>query len=136
MLSELDGTDHNIGWYPHNQTDKCPVRASSFVDVVYADDTKHLNRIAYGVNWAQATKWRFTEAIHEPSGPLNKQVGGDHYKTCKIQPVEYIHANGLGFLEGCVLKRITRHNKPSGKGVQDIDKAIHELQLLKELTYG
>lgn len=68
--------------------------------------------------------------------PLNEQVGGAHYRTGGIQPVEYIEANGLGFLEGCVIKRLTRHNRVGGKGVQDIDKAIHELRLLKELRYA
>lgn len=66
----------------------------------------------------------------------DQQIGGDHYKTCAIQPVEFIEANGLAFLEGNVLKRITRHNRPGGKGRQDIEKAIHELQLILELRYG
>ena len=66
---------------------------------------------------------------------LTTQIGGDHYKTAKIQPVEYIEANELPFLEGCVVKRVTRHAKPTGKGRQDIEKAIHELQLLLELRY-
>ena len=64
------------------------------------------------------------------------QVGGDHYRTCQIQPVEFIEANSLGFLEGCVVKRVTRHNRTGGKGRQDIEKAIHELQLLLQLRYG
>lgn len=67
---------------------------------------------------------------------LHTQVGGDHYRTCAIQPVEFIEANGLRFLEGCVVKRVTRHDKPTGKGRQDIEKAIHELQLLLQLRYG
>lgn len=67
---------------------------------------------------------------------LSQQVGGDHYKTCSIQPVEFIEANQLGFLEGCVVKRVARHGKPTGKGRQDIEKAIHELQLLLQLRYG
>lgn len=66
---------------------------------------------------------------------LDKQVGGAHYKDCAIQPVQYIEANHLKFLEGCVIKRVTRHNKPTGKGRQDIEKAIHELQMLLELRY-
>lgn len=66
---------------------------------------------------------------------LDTQVGGDHYKLAKIQPVQYIEANKMGFLEGCVVKRLTRHDKPTGKGRQDIEKAIHELQLLLELRY-
>ena len=67
---------------------------------------------------------------------LDSQVGGDHYRACTIQPVQFIEANGLGFLEGCVVKRLCRHDKPTGKGSQDIEKAIHELQLLLELRYG
>lgn len=67
---------------------------------------------------------------------LSEQIGGDHYKAGGIQPVQYIEANGLGFLEGCVVKRVTRHNRPGGKGRQDIEKAIHELRLLLELRYG
>jgi hypothetical protein len=66
---------------------------------------------------------------------LTVQIGGTHYKDCAIQPVQFIEANQLGFLEGCVVKRITRHNKPTGKGRQDIEKAIHELQLLLEHRY-
>lgn len=67
---------------------------------------------------------------------LKEQVGGEHYKSCKIQPVQYIEANDLRFLEGCVVKRITRHDKPTGKGRQDIEKIIHECQLILELRYG
>ena len=65
---------------------------------------------------------------------LDTQIGGGHYKDCKIQPVEYITANNIPFLPGCVIKRMTRFNKPSGKGKQDLEKAIHEIQLLIELT--
>lgn len=66
---------------------------------------------------------------------LDIQKGGSHYKDCAIQPVQYIEANKIAFLEGCVIKRCTRHDKPTGKGRQDIEKAIHELQLLLELRY-
>lgn len=68
--------------------------------------------------------------------PLEVQIGGDHYKTMAIQPVEFSTVNKLGFLEGSVVKRMARHNKPTGKGLEDIDKAIHELQLLRKLAYG
>lgn len=66
---------------------------------------------------------------------LDTQIGGEHYRACAIQPVQYAEANRLQFLEGCVVKRVTRHDKPTGKGRQDIEKAIHELQLLLELRY-
>ena len=67
--------------------------------------------------------------------PLTRQVGGSHYRDCAIQPVEFIEANRLGFLEGCVVKRLARHDKPTGKGRQDIEKAIHELQILLAKRY-
>jgi hypothetical protein len=66
---------------------------------------------------------------------LDTQIGGNHYRSGGIQPVEYIEANGLLFLEANVVKRVTRHNRAGGKGRQDIEKAIHELQLILELRY-
>ena len=65
---------------------------------------------------------------------LKQQVGGEHYKGCKIQPVEYIHANGLDYLEGNVIKFITRH-RTKGEGRKDIEKAIHYAQLILEMEY-
>lgn len=67
---------------------------------------------------------------------LDQQIGGDHYREGSIQPVQYIEANALKFLEGCVVKRVTRHDRQGGKGEQDIRKAIHELQLLLQIRYG
>lgn len=64
---------------------------------------------------------------------LEKQVGGDHYKGFVIQPVEFIARNKLGFLEGGIIKRICRYNKPGGKGWEDLEKIKHEVDLLIEL---
>lgn len=75
------------------------------------------------------------EEVNDKATPLDEQIGGFHYRQCKIQPVAFIEANQLGFLEGCVIKRLCRHNKPTGKGRQDIEKAIHELQLILHLRY-
>ena len=66
--------------------------------------------------------------------PLASQVGGSHYKDYAIQPVEFITANKLPFLEGCVIKRVCRHRAKNG--AEDIRKAIHELQLILKLQYG
>jgi len=65
---------------------------------------------------------------------LETQVGGNHYPKGGIQPVEFIEANNIPFLEGCVIKRMVRHSKKNG--VEDLNKAIHEIQLIKELRYG
>lgn len=61
---------------------------------------------------------------------LDTQVGGSHYKDFKIQPVEFIMANGLGFCEGNAIKYICRYK--SKNGVEDLEKAIHYIQLLIE----
>lgn len=60
-----------------------------------------------------------------------KQVGGDHYKRLRIQPVEYVHANGMGFIEGSVVKYITRWRDKGG--VRDLEKIKHFVDLLIEL---
>lgn len=62
------------------------------------------------------------------------QVGGSHYAEFAIQPSEYIHRNGLGWCEGNAVKYITRHRRKGGR--QDVEKAIHYLQLLLEWEYG
>jgi hypothetical protein len=64
---------------------------------------------------------------------FKNQVAGNHYRDLKIQPVTYIHENGLGFCEGSVIKYVTRHKNKNG--VEDLKKAIHFLQLLIELEY-
>jgi len=64
----------------------------------------------------------------------HKQVGGNHYKDCKIMPIEYITKNNLDFLEGNVVKYITRHKLKGG--VEDIKKVIHYAELILELKYG
>jgi len=65
---------------------------------------------------------------------LKKQIGGQHYKDCGIQPVEYIHANDLDYFEGNIIKYVTRH-RTKGEGKKDIEKAIHYAQLILELNY-
>lgn len=62
---------------------------------------------------------------------LTVQEGGDHYKDMPIQPVEYIHANKLGYFEGCVIKYVSRWKKKNG--IEDLKKARHFIDLLIEL---
>ena len=65
---------------------------------------------------------------------LSKQVAGNHYRDKRIQPVEYISANNLNFLEGCIVKRITRwRDKPAEHRFQDLEKIKHEVDLLIEM---
>ena len=62
-----------------------------------------------------------------------KQIGGNHYKDCKIQPIEYIEANNLTYSEGNVIKYVTRSRRKGGKN--DILKAIHYCEMIIDRDY-
>ncbi len=62
---------------------------------------------------------------------MSNQIQGDHYKKLAIQPVEYIHANGIGFMEGSAIKYLSRWR--SKGGVSDLQKARHFIEMLIEL---
>jgi hypothetical protein len=62
---------------------------------------------------------------------LDVQVAGNHYKKLKIQPVEYIHGNGIPFIEGCIIKYASRWRDKGG--IKDLEKIKHFVDLLIEL---
>ena len=64
---------------------------------------------------------------------LTEQVGGSHYVDMPIQPVEFIHKNGLDFLQGNVIKYVCRFRNKNGEA--DLRKARHFIDLLIELEY-
>lgn len=61
---------------------------------------------------------------------LKKQIGGNHYKNFKIQPVEFIVNCGMNFLQGCIVKRLCRYDMEGGKGIEDLRKILHETDLM------
>lgn len=65
---------------------------------------------------------------------LANQVGGDHYRQMKIQPVEYIVANQVPFLAANIIKYASRY-KAKG-GAEDVRKIIHYCKLILEFEYG
>lgn len=65
---------------------------------------------------------------------LDIQIGGDHYIQYKIQPIEYSFHNNLNFLQGSIVKYITRYKLKNGK--EDLHKIKHLVDLLIELEYG
>lgn len=65
---------------------------------------------------------------------LETQVGGDHYRKNKIQPIEYIYANCMDFISGNIIKYATRW--PYKGKAQDVEKIIHYAKLLLQLRYG
>jgi hypothetical protein len=74
------------------------------------------------------------------SNALEVQVGINpdgtkcmHYKDLKIQPIEFIQKNKIGFIEGNIIKYICRYKNKNGK--QDLEKIKHYIDLLIQLEY-
>ena len=65
---------------------------------------------------------------------LETQVGGSHYKTMKMQPVQFAMENNWDFCASSALKYIVRHAGKAGK--QDLEKAIHFSELRADLVRG
>lgn len=116
-------------WDNFNAPEISPVASVEFIGPGASEWSAPLS--ASAVRWSDVRRWRFAL----PQAPaLNTQVGGGHYKSFKIQPVQYIEANGLDYLQGNVVKYVSRH-KTKG-GAEDVRKAIHYLQLILELQYA
>jgi hypothetical protein len=64
---------------------------------------------------------------------IDKQEGGNHYKSFVIQPVDFIHKNNIPFIEGNIIKYVLRHK--SKNGIEDLKKAKHYIDLLIESDY-
>lgn len=118
--------DYTVGMF-------IPVDKSIPIEVVFYNDvwvlyTKDIN----------SDEWRWIsinedEEVTEDTKSTSKQVGGNHYQMA-IQPIEYITKNNLGYMEGNVIKYVSRHRNKNG--VEDINKAIHYLEMIKEFHYG
>lgn len=59
-----------------------------------------------------------------------KQIAGDHYKSMPIQAWDFILENKLGYMEGNIIKYISRWQRKNG--VADLEKAKHYLEKLIE----
>jgi hypothetical protein len=62
---------------------------------------------------------------------LDVQISGNHYRGFAIQPVTFIHANNLPFIEGNCIKYLMRWRDKGG--VKDLEKVKHYIDLLIEL---
>lgn len=71
-------------------------------------------------------------AIVDEVTALQRQIGGAHYKGLKIQPMEYSVANGLNACQHTAIKYITRKKGDKAKRLEDLDKAIHSIELYKQ----
>jgi len=60
------------------------------------------------------------------------QIGGDHYKKYKIQPMDYSMQNGLDPLQHTVIKYVTRF-RDKNQPVEDLRKARHCIDMLLDI---
>ena len=68
------------------------------------------------------------------SKALDNQIGGKHYKGFVIQPAIFHRANNLRQAEANVLDYVLRHDKKNGR--EDLEKAIHWIQMIIDMDYG
>lgn len=65
------------------------------------------------------------------TNPLQQQVGGNHYKTGGIQPVELGYANQYDACIFSAIKYVSRYRRKGG--VEDLKKAMHFVDLRLEM---
>lgn len=49
-----------------------------------------------------------------------------HYNQCKIEPIDFIQANNLDFVQGNIVKYIVRYRQKNG--IEDLKKVIRYAQ--------
>lgn len=62
----------------------------------------------------------------------SEQVGGDHYRTMKIQPMQFCMENGFDFATSNVIKYVTRRKGDTEKRAEDLRKAIQCIRIIAE----
>lgn len=75
-----------------------------------------------------------TGTVGVTDSAFGTQIGGRHYKGMAIEPAEFCHKNNIGPLESAVIKYMCRHKNKNKD--EDLRKAMHCIQLLRELEYG
>lgn len=69
-----------------------------------------------------------TENLPLPSP--GQQIGGNHYESKGIQPIQYATANSLDLFQHNVVKYVTRWRDKGG--LEDLQKAKHYLEMYIE----
>ena len=70
-----------------------------------------------------------------PTSAFDHQVGGAHYKQFPIQPYEFFFKNKIPHHKAAIIRRILRYDHPTGKGLTDLQKIKHEIDLIIELEF-
>lgn len=129
-VEEGDETCDQLGWWH-----KCEATIGGKVTMLSAGKYRRpIPDVPSGTSEPEKPFQWHIEANVVKAGTLSTQVGGSHYSSMAIQPVEFITKNGLTYLEGNVVKYLSRHRRKNGK--EDLLKAKHYLEMLIEMEYG
>lgn len=123
------------GDFRWSKTATSPYEIGGFVDRVLwqRSETKSLNDTYAEIEQVRQETIKVTidELKHSQ---WDVQVGGDHYKSMRIQPAKFALENKLDYCQANAIKYICRHDSKCGK--QDLEKAKHYIDLLIEHYYG
>ena len=110
--------------------------AKLYADMINYEEQENMGMMDEAIKETVKDKgFKKTDLQKEAMKATLKQVGGNHYKDCKVQPIEYIVGNDLTFCEGNAIKYITRHRR-KGEGRRFPEKAIHYLEMILETEYN
>ena len=108
--------------------------AKLYADMINFEEQENMGMMDEAIKETIKEKgFKKTDLQKEAMRATLKQVGGNHYKDCKIQPIEYIVANNLTYSEGNVIKYVTRSRRKGGKN--DLLKAKHYIEMILEMEY-
>ena len=65
---------------------------------------------------------------------IKENVSPAYYARYDIEPISFIMRNQIPYAEGNVIKYVMRHDMKGG--VEDINKAIRYLEMIKEVQYN
>jgi len=87
-------------------------------------------------NTLKKTLLKSHRATQSDNSAFSEQVSGNHYKSLKIQPLEYCMANNLNACQTHVVKYVSRYDKKwkaKKDQIKDLKKAKHVIDMQIEL---
>ena len=81
-------------------------------------------------NTLKKTLLKSHRATQTNNSAFSEQVSGNHYKSLKIQPLEYCMANGLNACQTHVIKYVSRYDKKwkdKKDQIKDLKKATRSI---------
>lgn len=117
----------------NNDHDTLPDIVTRVKDTQLTDQERNKNPFKAALDLSDFdTRGKMVAIPNSPPAPsaLTEQIGGDHYRTMAIQPIEYIVANRMPFIDGNIVKYISRWRTKDG--IKDLLKIRHYLDILIE----